>query len=257
MLNMKRRLWFPAVAAGALVVVSGGCATKKYVAKTVDPVTQRVSAVEKKTTDQGTQIEGLETEQSRAKERLGDLDNGVKNATSKAEDAGNRANQAASAAQTAQTQAAEAKQYAENRTNTIEKYIDARDVFKMSKNASVLFKFGRADLDDDAKAALDALANDAKASKRFVIEVQGFTDSVGGKAYNIELSERRAENVVRYLTTKHEIPLRSIHVLGLGSEQPVAENKTRDGRKQNRRVEVRIFAPEVDASSAVTAAQLR
>jgi outer membrane protein OmpA-like peptidoglycan-associated protein len=121
----------------------------------------------------------------------------------------------------------------------------------------VLFGFGKSSLSDEAKARLDELAKDAMSRKRFVIEVEGFTDSTGSPAVNFELSQKRAEAVVRYLTSTHKIPLRTIHLIGSGSESPVGENKTVQGRRQNRRVEVRLFAPEVENSSALTSAQLR
>jgi OOP family OmpA-OmpF porin len=68
--------------------------------------------------------------------------------------------------------------------------------------------------------------------------------------YNDELSARRAEAVARYLANEHKIPVRSINVLGSGYALPVADDKTRDGRKQNRRVEVRLYVPEVASASS-------
>jgi OOP family OmpA-OmpF porin len=79
--------------------------------------------------------------------------------------------------------------------------------------------------------------------------VQGFTDKTGGAEYNAALSERRAEAVARYLTTEHKIPVRSISMLGEGYAAPVADDKTRDGRKMNRRVEVRLWVPDSAAKS--------
>ena len=75
--------------------------------------------------------------------------------------------------------------------------------------------------------------------------MEGFTDKIGSKQYNLELSRRRADAVVRYLTENGHVPLVKIHVLGLGEDEPAADNHTRDGRKQNRRVEIRIMAPEL------------
>ncbi len=73
-----------------------------------------------------------------------------------------------------------------------------------------------------------------------MIELQGFTDSTGSESYNINLSQRRAENVLRYLVSKN-VPLFRVSIVGLGEANPVADNKTRAGRDQNRRVEVRIL----------------
>ena len=70
----------------------------------------------------------------------------------------------------------------------------------------------------------------------------GFADRTGSKAYNLELARRRADAVVRYLSVDKNIPLRDIRMLGVGSEFPNADNKTRAARKENRRVDVKIYA---------------
>jgi OOP family OmpA-OmpF porin len=86
-----------------------------------------------------------------------------------------------------------------------------------------------------------------------VIEIQGFTDKTGPAAFNETLSERRAEAVARYLAVEYKIPVRNLTMLGEGYAQPVADDKTRDGRKQNRRVEVKLWIPETSASSKAIA----
>ena len=73
-----------------------------------------------------------------------------------------------------------------------------------------------------------------------MLELEGYTDGRGSEQYNIGLSQRRAEAVERYLVSKN-IPLFRIAIVGLGKENPVADNKTNDGRAQNRRVEVRVL----------------
>jgi len=110
-------------------------------------------------------------------------------------------------------------------------------------------------LSKDGVAILDDIAQKMTSQRRYVLEVQGFTDNTGGPSINLALSQQRAEAVVRYLTVDKSLPLRNIHLIGAGSASPVADNKTRAGRKQNRRVEVRVFAPEADVTSAD--AQLR
>jgi len=108
----------------------------------------------------------------------------------------------------------------------------------------VLFGFERSQLDETAQAALDEVAGKLGPHKRYVIEVRGFTDKSGNRDYNLALSERRANAVVRYLTTRHNVPLYRIQKLGLGNDAPVADNKTRDGREKNRRVEVKVYAAD-------------
>jgi OmpA-OmpF porin, OOP family len=84
--------------------------------------------------------------------------------------------------------------------------------------------------------------------------VQGFTDKTGSAVSNEQLSQARAASVARYLVNEHKIPVRSITTLGSGYALPVADDKTRDGRKQNRRVEIRLFVPESTRSSNTVAA---
>ena len=90
--------------------------------------------------------------------------------------------------------------------------------------------------------------------KHYAIEVEGFTDSTGPKQYNLELSQHRADSVVRYLTENDNVPLVKIHVIGLGEDEPAADNQTLDGRKQNRRVQIRVMAPDLGETSQATGA---
>lgn len=252
-----------AVAAAAVCSLAGtGCvATRKHVAQQigqkvtpleqrVTPLEERMGKAEAKATEQGKNIEGVETDLSRTKEKITDVENTGKRTIEQVQTV-------SGAASAADKKAVDARSYAENRSNTIEKFIETRDQYKLAKSDAVLFGFNKTELDDEAKAKLDELVKDTANRKRFILEVQGFSDNIGPAYANLEVSQRRAEAVVRYLTGNHKIPLRSIHLIGSGSESPVAENNSRDGRRQNRRVEVRLFAPEVENSSSLTSAQLR
>ena len=115
------------------------------------------------------------------------------------------------------------------------------DNYDKKQEITVNFKVNSAVLSDDAKAALDEIAQQAKTEKGYLIEVTGYASADGSEAKNRILSEHRAEAVKRYLA-EQDIPLqRIINPFGFGELKPVAENDTRDGRKQNRRVEVRIL----------------
>lgn len=105
------------------------------------------------------------------------------------------------------------------------------------------FKFDSAELSDSAKQELDAFAEKLKAdNKNIYIEIQGHTDSTGADIYNVRLSEARAEAVRRYLNMKTGIPLHRLATIGYGESAPVADNKTRDGRAQNRRVVLAVLS---------------
>ena len=118
------------------------------------------------------------------------------------------------------------------------------DDYKLQTSATVPFKFNGYTLNNDAKQNLDKLAEDVKADKRFFIAVEGYTDSVGSRQYNEELSKKRADMVVNYLVAKHDIPIYRIHMIGLGEEKPVDEARNRAARAKNRRVEVKVFSAD-------------
>jgi outer membrane protein OmpA-like peptidoglycan-associated protein len=105
-------------------------------------------------------------------------------------------------------------------------------------------------LTPDAKDQLNGL-KEVTSQDRYLIEVQGFTDKTGDPIYNENLSGERAQSVARYLANEFDIPVRSISILGSGYARPVGDDKTRDGRKMNRRVEVRVWVPEAQSPKTV------
>jgi OOP family OmpA-OmpF porin len=126
-----------------------------------------------------------------------------------------------------------------NKTND---RISSLDDYEVRKTETINFKVGSAVLNPEAKTMLDELATQAKSERGFVIEVRAFASSDGSENMNRTLSQHRAQNVMRYLAEKHDIPLRRIILpFGYGEAQPIADNTTRDGRKQNRRAEVSIL----------------
>jgi OOP family OmpA-OmpF porin len=127
------------------------------------------------------------------------------------------------------------------------------DNYEAKQNIAVNFKVNSAVLSDEAKAALDEIAAQSKNEKGYLIQVTGYASADGPEARNRALSERRAEAVRRYLAENHDIPLqRMINPFGFGELKPVAENNTREGRKQNRRVEVAILVNKGLTASATT-----
>ena len=120
--------------------------------------------------------------------------------------------------------------------------ISALDDYIVQDSATVLFTVNSVVLSPSDKAALDQLASKAMTTKGYVIEVAGYTDSTGNVARNRVLSQQRADAVVRYLQENHDIPLRRmITPFGYGETRPAADNGSADGRRQNRRVEVKIL----------------
>src|SRR4026209_1000649 len=120
--------------------------------------------------------------------------------------------------------------------------IPALDDYAPQETAAVNFKTGSSVLSPESKTTLDDIASKALNAKGYVLEVSGFADSRGSVNLNRALSQRRADAVIRYLVENHNIPLRRIITpYGYGEMNPVAENETREGRAQNRRVEIKLL----------------
>jgi len=126
--------------------------------------------------------------------------------------------------------------------NLTNERISALDDYTPQSVLAVNFRTGSSVLSPDSKTKLDEIATKAMNAKGYVLEVTGFADSTGSIERNRVLSQRRADAVIRYLVENHRIPLRRIITpYGFGETNPVAENNTRDGRAQNRRVEVKLL----------------
>jgi outer membrane protein OmpA-like peptidoglycan-associated protein len=101
----------------------------------------------------------------------------------------------------------------------------------------VMFGFNKAGLSDDAKAQLDEFAAVVMAVEgQAYIEVQGHTDNIGSEGYNLDLGYKRAEAAMRYLNMEQGVPLFRMNVISYGEFKPIADNSTKEGRAQNRRV---------------------
>lgn len=252
---MSKRL-LPVLAIAILATATSGCATRRYVRNRTEPINQQVGELDKRTADNARKIGELDDKTARDIARVGE----------KADSAGSRANDAARTASEGLKTASEglnkagqaiekadgARTVAENsmsRTGQLERYLDSYDNFQMTASKTIYFGFDKSTLGDDAQKDLDDLAQSLANNKKYVIEVQGFTDTTGASAYNYALSERRATAAVRYLTEKHHIPVYRVHTIGLGKDMP-AEGTGREGRKLSRRVEVKVYArPELSQTA--------
>jgi outer membrane protein OmpA-like peptidoglycan-associated protein len=112
----------------------------------------------------------------------------------------------------------------------------------MLSDDKVKFGFDEAQVSDEAKQELDKLAGMVKSmGKAVYLEIEGHTDSIGGEDYNYQLGQKRALAVLRYLNENAGIPLHAMNTISQGSSKPVADNQTREGRAQNRRVVIRVL----------------
>jgi outer membrane protein OmpA-like peptidoglycan-associated protein len=140
-------------------------------------------------------------------------------------------------AQAAADKAQQTADYANNRINGL-------DDFDSIKTIAVPFAVNSAKLGPKAQATIDEAAAWVKTqnTKGWVMAVVGYADSTGNSQRNIDLSERRANAVIYYIVSKYKMPLnRLVQPFGYGQLEPVAENKTKEGRAKNRRVEIRLM----------------
>jgi outer membrane protein OmpA-like peptidoglycan-associated protein len=117
---------------------------------------------------------------------------------------------------------------------------------------SVKFAFNKDNLTPTAKDALDQLAGSISSTKGYIIALEGSTDAVGSTEYNYDLSQRRANSVIQYLASKYNVPAHKIYVIGLGKDKPLETNKTKEGRADNRRVDVRLMTNTVGDTTQPT-----
>ena len=211
-----------------LVMLGAGstaCATKKFVRGEVGQV--------------NTKVQGLSTQLEETQERTKKNEARIAEVDTKADEAGKSASAAQSSADAAKADAAKADAHAAAVESASKKLIYEVVLNEDEGN----FKFGKVDLPDEAKQKIDEMVSHMKADpKNIFIEIEGHTDNVGSKTYNQTLGLERAEAVKRYLYEAHQVPLHKINVISYGEEKPVAPNKTKDGRAQNRRVVVRVLS---------------
>jgi outer membrane protein OmpA-like peptidoglycan-associated protein len=221
---MKRLIGAIAISALALGGTSA-CATKKMVRQRVGEVNDKVDTLSKSVEEN--------QERTRANEgRIGEVDQKAQAADQHAQAANARADEAYTAADKVNA-----------RADAIEK-ASKRLVYEvvLSEDQGG-FKFGQTKMPEDMQAKIDELVSQLKANPNGgYIEIEGHTDNVGDKTVNYKLGLERAEAVKRYLYENQQIPLHKINVISYGEEKPIAPNKTKAGRAQNRRVVIKVLA---------------
>jgi len=180
----------------------------------------------------------LEERASNTETKLGQMESNQQRLSGQLDELAAVSNAARGGAKAAQ-QTADSAVAGVNATN---ERISSLDDYEPQTVAAVNFRSGSSILLPDSKTKLDDIATKALNAKGYVLEVTGYADANGSEERNRVLSQRRADAVIRYLVDNHNIPLRRIVTpYGYGESHPVADNTTRDGRAQNRRVEIRLL----------------
>lgn len=222
------------VATSLVVITAAGsaCASKGFVNTRVGEVNTKVNTL----------TGAVEETQARTKAnegRIGEVDQKAGAAQSAADSAAS----AASAADAKAMAAANAARTADEKTAALAAS-SRRLIYEVVLSEDQgQYKLGKADLPDPVKTRIDDLVNQLKADpKGAYFEIEGHTDSTGAPMVNDKLGFDRADAVKRYLYEAHQIPLHKINVISFGEKKPVGDNKTRDGRAQNRRIVIRVLA---------------
>jgi len=214
-----------------LLVVSGttACATKKFVRTSVGEVNGKVDSL-------GRSVEETQERTRRNEGKITEVDQKAMAADQKAQAAGQ-------AAATAQSTAVEVGTKANARFDSIDA-ANRRLVYEVVLSEDQgNFKFGQTKLPDEAKQKIDEMVQQLKQDpKNVYIEIEGHTDNVGPKTINDKIGLERAEAVKSYLYEAYQIPLHKMNVISYGQGKPVAPNKTKAGRAQNRRVVIKVLA---------------
>jgi OOP family OmpA-OmpF porin len=223
-----QRLSFVFAAAALAALAATGCATKNYVRSQTAPLVQHTDELDQKTAQNNRDIKDVD---QRAQAGIQQAQNSADMATQNAQNASKQAGDAQTAANDAV-----------HRADSLDAVVKGLDNYKQVADVTVTFGFDKAALSDDDRQQLDDFAQKLNTASNFLLEVTGGTDSTGPAQYNYDLSQRRADAVVQYLASKYNIPAHRFYLIGIGEDQAVGDNKTREGRKQNRRVEVQMLS---------------
>lgn len=215
------------IALAVSMAASVGCASKNYVKEQTTPLINKTNELDDLTAQNSKAIKDVD---ARAQSGIQQVNQAAAAADQKAQAAGQAANQAQQSADNAV-----------HRVDVLSNAVANLDNYRVVSESSVHFGFDKDFLTKDAKAELDKLGATVPNTKGYIITVEGGTDSVGPADYNYALSERRANSVIQYLGEKYNIPPHKIYLIGLGKDKPVQDNKSRDGRAANRRVDVRLM----------------
>ena len=223
------RKFFVAIPIVVLAIGSTACATKKFVRTSVGEVNEKVDS-------QGRAIEETQERTRRNEGRIGEVD-------SKAQAAAQSAQTANDAAAAARTAANAVGTEANGKFDAIDK-ASKRLVYEVVLSEDQgNFKFGKTLLPDEAKQKIDEMVAQIKQDpKNIYLEIEGHTDNIGDKVTNERVGLARADSVKRYLYEQYQIPLHKMNVISYGKDKPVAPNKTKAGRAQNRRVVIKVLA---------------
>jgi len=214
-------------------------ASKGYVQRDLQPIRDRLAELDELTAANSKMIKDVD---SRAQE-------GVRLASTKANEADQHAIEAGNKAQLAQQTATQAN----TRLSTVEQVVGNIDQYKAATQTEIRFRPGQSVLSQNAKTALDEMATPLKSQRGYIIEVQGFSSGRGQAA--IATSQKMADSVVRYLVLNHEIPVYRIFVVGMGNAPVATADETgKNKRISGGRVEISLLKNDLEQLASSSSA---
>jgi len=240
----------------ALCLSFTACATRSHVREAIAPLQTQADELDR-------QLKSVQVRAGENRERIGDLDRRLASADersasarAKSIESAGLANRAAQTASAAGARADAAMKAAERAQSAI--LIDDQKMrnilaplksYRLVSNERIYFEFSQSGLNPEELQKLDRTLQKLTGMKNYMVEVEGFADSSGGLAANRALSRKRAAAVTHYLVVRHGVPLRTVFELAAGADFPNADNQTPSARRENRRVDVRIYS--LDTSSGL------
>lgn len=221
------------IAVIAAVLLTQGCATRDFVRETVDPVTGRVTRSEARLDQVDSQVSGLGTRIAGTESKLGQVEGRVGKAEGRIGQVETKADKA----------------LADLGNLRLERrlVVDMKDGAIFGNNSVNLSPRARKEID----AFLDARKSDTGGSDGVpIIVVAGHADNRGSPDLNYEIAKRRAEVVSRYLITRKQVDPLHVQTISYGESSPRDDNKTREGRAANRRVEILVYRQGISTSAS-------
>ncbi len=214
-------------------------ARKKYVQRQMTPIRDRVNELDQLTATNSKDIKDVD---SRAQD-------GIRQASARADQADQHAMQAGQTAQ----QAHQVAQDASTRLTSVQQVVSNIDQYKPTTETEIRFRPGQSVLSKKAKDALDEMATPLANQRGYIIEVQGFSPGRGAAA--VQDSQALAQSVVRYLVIQHNVPVYRIYVLGMGNARVASASATAETGKpgravSGRRVEVALLKNDLEQLQA-------
>ncbi len=233
------------VAAVSLAFLGGtvGCSSKNYVKSQTAPVVANVNELDSKT--------------AADHRNIADTDDRATKGIAGAQGAADAADQHAMAAGSAADKANSAATDSAHRVDSLAGVIANLDQYKQLQDVSVTFGFDKATLTSSDKDQLDQLAGSLNSTKGYILQLTGGTDTVGDANYNYQLSQRRADAVVAYLSAKYNVPPHKFYLVAIGKDQQIDSDKTKAGRAKNRRVEIQVLSNMQQTSDSGSQASVR